>query len=265
MSLIQVTLSVIACIVGSGVLGGLIGWLGEDTTANNKNASAKESGAPKSCLYYLLLSIGAATTVPLFLTLIQSKISANVFSTGDAPKLEDWFVFFGLCVIAAIFAKNYLETLYGKLLDRLNKTDARLNKTKATADATKGRVDEIAENRLQEGEPIEDTVSSPVKKGIVAELTSSPSPIPPSNLTDAEKKVWAALIDPTFPRRRRSLEGIVSDTKLDLGSAQSVLNKLKAANLVEEVHGERTDNVYYRWLGAPSPHRGPKILGDGDF
>src|SRR5208282_1698583 len=122
MSISQVTFLVIACIVGAGVLGGLIGWLGED------KPNDKEGETPRSCLYYLLISTAAATTVPLFLTLIQSGISTNVFATGEI-KLQDWFVFFGLCVLAAIFAKKYLDTLYEKLLDKLNKTDAKLNRT----------------------------------------------------------------------------------------------------------------------------------------
>lgn len=273
-SISQVAELLIACIVGAGFLGGLVGWMGDNPSKDPKNGggdapakaaghAASADGTAKPLLYYILLSVGAAATVPLFLTLLQSKICDTIFSAGVDFKLQDWFVFFGLCVLAAIFAKRYLETLYEKLLERLQKTDAKLDRTAQTADQTKDRLDETEENAA--GSPALKSVihldrltrgilSKELSEDLTADAAGSRAaepPAPPPGLNDGERRIFAALHDPAYPLGRRSFGGVVSSTNLDQQTARGLLDKLKADGLVEEIRGERTRNFYYRWRDKP--------------
>ena len=274
----QVAASLIACIVAAGLLGGLVGWMGDDPPKDPKNGggngaakaagrAASADGTAKPLAYYIFLSVGAAATVPLFLTLLQSKICDTIFSTGGDFKLQDWFVFFGLCVLAAIFAKKYLETLYEKLLERLQKTDAKLDRTARTADQNKDRLDESVENAAGGPAALKSFIRLDRRtRGILAaefgesltedaagSHTAEPPapPAPPPGLSDAEQRIFAALHDPAYPLGRRSFGGIVSSTNLDQQTAQNLLDKLSADGLVEEIRGEHTRNFYYRWRDKP--------------
>lgn len=264
----------IACIVVAGCLGGLVGWMGDEPPKDPKggggNAPPKAPGSSadstaKPLAYYVLLSVGAAATVPLFLTLLQSKICDTIFSTGDDFKLQDWFVFFGLCVLAAIFAKKYLETLYEKLLERLQKTDAKLDRTAQTTAQNKDRLDEDKENAEADRAALKGVIHlDHLTRGILSKelgesLTADAAgggaaepPAPPPGLSDAEQKIYAALHDPAYPLGRRSFGGIVSSTYLDPQTTQSLLDKLEHDEFVEKIRGERTRNFYYRWRDKPT-------------
>jgi len=254
----QTAAAVLSCIIIAGILGGLVNYFGQNKPSNDNGEPAK-GGGPKNpndlvgpggasaiatklpAIYYILLSIAAASTVPLLLYLIQSKISDAIFKDDFATELQSWFVFFGLCVLAAVFAQKYLEAVYAKLLQEMNQT-------KNTAKKALGAASQAEENSIKARGVADDLrLNQVLKPEAKASLTPAPS-----HLTDIQKKIFDALNDPGFPLRRRTLGGIMNDAELDQTTALSNLNQMKAANLVKEEPGERTGTGYYRWIGTPS-------------
>ena len=96
----------IIIIVGMGFLGGLARHL--ITTKNDFNKTERLNNAIKS----VLLGICASITVPLFLHLLASEII--VWEEDFA--IQNYFLFAGFCVVAAIFSKKYLDKLYDKVI-----------------------------------------------------------------------------------------------------------------------------------------------------
>ncbi len=226
MSTTTIALLVILITVIDGILGGFI----------NYYQSATAADSIKSRCYYVLLSIGAAFIVPLFLSLAKSNILTNIFSAK--LNLEDWFVFFGACVIAAIYAKAFLETVSQKFLkmaeDAKNAANAANRKSDELA-AAQNKQDKASEN-------VENKADDAAKKAFQAR----PAPAVDLNAYGAnEQKVLEALMSPAFPLGRRSLGGIASEAKLDRTAVTAILDKLIAAGVVREVAGERTGNIFY--------------------
>jgi len=110
MSLTCIVVSTIVMILLAGILGGGINCL---------QARKADDPVPKSIGYYFLLSIAAAFSVPLFLSLTKSELLQNVLSTTPPLKTEDWFILFAVCLVAAIYAQTFLETISKNLLQRV--------------------------------------------------------------------------------------------------------------------------------------------------
>lgn len=257
----QTALAVVSCIVAAGFIGGFINYLGqnkpkdgdskveENGQASGPDGSDRGSGpatntARPPAAYYVLLSTAAAITVPVLLYIIQSKISDSLFKVDLSTDLQTWFVFFGLCVLAAVFAQRYLEAVYAKLLQEINQT-------KNTANKALGTAGKAEENSIKAKGVVEDfRLNQPIKSETQASLASPPTA--PSSLSPIQKKIFEALNDPAYSLKRRTLGGIMNDAALDQRTALSNLDQMKKENLVKEEAGGRTGTVYYRWIGSPS-------------
>jgi YLATT-like protein len=91
--------------VVAGLLGGAINLL---------QAQWADEPTPKHWFYFFLLSVAAAYTVPLFLSLTKSNLLENVLTSPI--KAGDWFILFAVCLIAAIYARVFLESVSKNLL-----------------------------------------------------------------------------------------------------------------------------------------------------
>ena len=216
----------------AGLLGGAINAL--------QTRKADEPG-PKHHAYYFLLSIAAAFAVPLFLSLTKSELLKNVLAAKTV--IEDWFIMFAVCLIAAVFAKSFLETVSEKLLQRMSAAEEEARKALAAAEKAKREAQEALmsiDTRDRSDEVTENVGASAGKKptGVkFLDLDLSKYPL-------EQQKVLKSLIDPAFDRR--TLGGISSDAGLSRQQVREILATLKSDEAVVEMPGEKTGKTYFQ-------------------
>lgn len=225
MSLTCLIVSTILMMLLAGVVGGGV---------NCMQARKADDPVPTNKAYYFLLSIAAAFSVPLFLSLTQSKLLENILK--QSPDLEDWFILFAMCLVAAIYAQSFLESVSKNLLQRVDNAVDTSHKALAKADDAQERSINMT------ADPAAQARSASAATAAASVRTADPD----------TQKVLAALQNPKFPLHRRTLGGIVRDTKLDSDSAIAILGKLSATGVVRKVSGEISDTDYYELQAPPS-------------
>ena len=68
----------------------------------------------------ILAGIGAALLMPLFLSMLSSSLLPDMLAAD--PKLDDFLVFGGFCLLAAISARTFIQTLSDKILREVKET-----------------------------------------------------------------------------------------------------------------------------------------------
>jgi fluoride ion exporter CrcB/FEX/DNA-binding MarR family transcriptional regulator len=192
---------VIAIIVLSGILGGIANFYVIE--------ASKKSTDKKSIWGYIVLGIVAAFVVPLFLNMISS----NLLEIGQSNHLA-LFVFCGFCLVAAVFSKSFLENMYGKIMQQVNKVQ-----------------DEVKELKEQESEPeLTDSVITESKQQ-------------DSELSENERKVLFAFGVGKYSYR--SFSGIKNETNLDRSIVQASLDSLVSKALLSQTFGKDNQHLWY--------------------
>lgn len=119
-----------------GGFGGLLNYL-------HNFDSYSEDSKGKSAIKYILLGIGSAILVPAFLKMISS----NLLSSNDN---NDFLIFAGFCLIAAIFSKRFITTIGEKILEAAKKAEKvsienkqQLKDTQFELSSTKERIEDV--------------------------------------------------------------------------------------------------------------------------
>ena len=94
----------IAIMLAIGAFGGFLNYLNDFDTLENEQKSGKSRGK------YILLGIGAALLVPLFLKMIESDIIRNRDNL-------DYLIFAGFCLIAAIFSRRFISSIGDRIME----------------------------------------------------------------------------------------------------------------------------------------------------
>ena len=121
----------------SGAFGGFLNYLHNfDTTENEKQNSVVRNK-------YILLGIAAAFVIPVFLKMISS----NLISSSDN---NDYLIFAGFCLIAAIFSRRFITTIGDKILEAAKKAEKVALESKQKSDntqlelsSTKQRIEDV--------------------------------------------------------------------------------------------------------------------------
>jgi hypothetical protein len=106
-----------------GAFGGLLNYLFNFDTAEN------DQKKNVIMFKYILLGIGAALLVPVFLKMISS----NLTSSQDN---NDYLIFAGFCLIAAIFSKRFITTIGEKILESAKKAEKSAMESKQKSEIT---------------------------------------------------------------------------------------------------------------------------------
>ncbi|HTO16315.1 MAG TPA: YEATS-associated helix-containing protein [Edaphocola sp.] len=125
----------IAIMIISGAFGGFLNYLHKfDTRADEETHSVTK---------YILLGIGAAFVIPLFLKMISSDL---IRSSDNL----DYLIFAGFCLIAAIFSKRFITTIGEQVLERAKNAEKMAKESIRKADnnqldiaTTKERVEDV--------------------------------------------------------------------------------------------------------------------------
>lgn len=91
--------------LGSMVVAGLLGGAASHILTGSSDNSRNKS---------LILGIAASFIVPVLLNMISSDLMSKA-----EKSIADLFVFFGFCVLAAVFSRNFLENIYSKVLQQV--------------------------------------------------------------------------------------------------------------------------------------------------
>lgn len=201
--------------LGAAILGGSINHF--------FYAEKREGKVARKTPWYacVLISAGAASLVPLFLTMIASSLVKEC----ETDK-QKYLVFFGFCVIAAISSRAFIGSLSVQVLDRIRR----------------------AEEKIEEVEPLvhkakEPHVPRPAEThAAAAEDAAAHAPGEgPGRGLDARMRVLFRLGEGDYVFR--TVDGVASSANLDARMCEDVLRGLRADGLVDKI--DDVDGV--RW------------------
>jgi len=207
-----------------GILGGTMNFfLATSDTARDWRTWSKA----------VLLGIGAAILIPLFLNTISSDLLNDVLGATEAGASA--LVFAGFCLIAAITSRAFIQTLADRVL-------AEAREAKQTATEAKAEVEKVAET-------VSDVVTEP-ERTVTTDTTAAPgamdSPPSPASgqirvLADDEKSFLRAMDKSKYTLR--SVGGIAQQTRQSPAAVEAMLQELEAKGLVSRVQGRKGE----RW------------------
>ncbi len=117
--------------IGAGLLGATVNL-----------ALAADSRTWAQWRWNAVTGIGAAFLIPLFLSIVSSKLMEGVLNPADPDRHKNLFVFSGFCLLAAASSKKFIETLSDRVLQDLR--EAKLD----AAEAKRGVSDLSASTKL---------------------------------------------------------------------------------------------------------------------
>lgn len=117
-------------IILSALIGGLVSWVfRNDPLPDEQNSSAINNGNDKpkevkkySLLNALLVGLAGAVIVPLFLNL-----GGNGILKDSRTNPANYFAFAGFCVLGAVFARDFLNSMGKTLLKRVDDLDKKID------------------------------------------------------------------------------------------------------------------------------------------
>jgi len=192
----------VSLIVAAGLLGGVANYF-----MNKPDTSWLWHDFFKSAL----LGLTAAATVPLFLR----TVSSNLMNECLAGDVIAYFVFFGFCVIAAIFSAKFLQSLADKLLQEVNQ----VKQKQEELDETTGIL--VQQNSDPQEQPeLETNLESVNKRGAAMALTD-------------EQKMMMTLQSGKYAFR--TISGLSADTGMDRTTALAMLTDLETKGKVQKI------------------------------
>lgn len=189
----------ILIIVFSGVFGGIVNFF-----RNNM----KEDFSIFKILKSITFGLAASLLVPLLLKMISSNLLES--SKND---LQDYFVITGFCIVSAIFATNFIDSIAKKVLNEIGSVKDNFENVKLD-------VDEL-------------TTEPDIQ--IVTDLVNK---IP---IEDEEKEILFAISNSKYTYR--SISGLFKELRYEKETIKDILKKLVERNLV--IEAERRSGI--RW------------------
>jgi hypothetical protein len=232
---------VMLIMLGAGILGGYINHL--------QTGKAEPDNTPWKCL---VIGIGASALVPLFLNMISSNLFDEVLSNAPSRKLSTFFVFAGLCLVAAIASTRFIGTLLDKLFaqvqklqdktesleakteqigkktDRVEvKTDQAEQKAAFAVEAAVSEPDEVAT-----AERIQRVLSNVTSVGASSSIASANDPADRAHDIDEQKReVLRALANSRWSLR--TFGGIAKEIDATPGQVRDALVELQSYGLAQ--------------------------------
>ena len=112
----------LGCILICGIVSGYASYLWQDKTPVQLDPSQTQSSDWQK---YVVISVVAAATVPLFLQTISSQLI--IPEANGYAKPTNYFVFSGLCLLAGFSAPQYLKRLTSKIFEDIDNANSKAN------------------------------------------------------------------------------------------------------------------------------------------
>src|ERR1044071_3170553 len=201
----------IVVILFTGFFGGVLNYL------LNKKDDPEDPGLWRN----LVLGIGAALLVPLFLHVIGSNLVSQMHNgAGGHPDYSQVLVFGGFCLVAAMSAKTFIQSISDRVLKRAERAE----KLADEAEQKASRAQIVAERFIEPPE------------GKSSELSAFSADITPS---DDECGILKALANTKYVLRTSS--GLAVETKISKSYTDDILKRLKELKLAETTEFTASD------------------------
>jgi YLATT-like protein len=198
---------------GSGVLGGFMNFFISDP----------RSERPLTWWQHLVVGVGAALMVPLFLNMISSGLIDTVLgSNGLAPDSSKLFVLAGFCLAAAVTSRAFIQNISERVLREI-KDELR--------DTKKQVREEIKESKEQVVKLSNTVVDSSAEPELISESYASTDAWQEHEpyLSPDELAMLTAMTNTRYSLR--TISGLAKDTGLDKATVNAVLTSLVSQGL----------------------------------
>lgn len=165
----------------------------------------------------LVIGIGAAFVVPLFLQTISSDLITQCGADG-----KYYFVYAGFCLIAAIFSRRFLDTVADAVIKKAEDAEKKADQAIETANLNEEKMSAIVDKNSEPEEQIDfsDTdltlINQDVKDKVKTDVRNIISVFKNSKYT------------------YRSAKGIAKDINTDMSIVEMVLNELEEAGIIKK-------------------------------
>jgi DNA-binding MarR family transcriptional regulator len=205
-------------IVIAGLLGGVINYF-------MVHVKEEEFSNMYIFLKSVFLGLGASALIPLFLSLIGSKLLEPVFSAKGYPYLN-YYVIGGFCLAGSIYSKRFIEDVYS----RITKAEGVAIAAKKTAEEAKKTTNEIELSVTETDHPPE----------ILNHQALNQNP------SDTKTKNFQLIIHALLESRYvyRTLTGISKETGIDKSMLKDYLDEMIASGLVTSKVNKNESRVF---------------------
>ena len=114
----------------AGFLGGTVNYF--------QTYAKKEEGGSRKYWTCIIIGLAASFLVPLFLKTISSNL-INCTNAG-CPQALDYLVFLGICLIAAIFSRRFIDSIAARILKKVEEAKEDAKEAKEDASASKDAI-----------------------------------------------------------------------------------------------------------------------------
>jgi hypothetical protein len=215
-------LIVFSVMVASGAIGGLISFFISGTV---EDTSRTVDYTPLSWWRHIVIGIGAALIIPLFL----NSISAHLISDMEKDHSQI-FVLIGFCLVAAITSRTFISTMSEKVFRELRANKREISAVKGVAEQAETKAEEANEKASYSQAAVsplveEDDVDQPPFSA--ANLSNSAF-----TLSEEQLKVLRALFSSKYTLR--SISGISTETGLDRSNVNRIISELIKMGLADQ-------------------------------
>ena len=230
----------LAVILLAGLIGGYAQYLTmappvAEPAAPGEPGTPAQAPVARSLAQLLVLGVVAAACVPLFLSLVESKLIETILR-GTGVDFQQLLIFAGFCLVAAFSSRRFIDALSNSVLQRLEQVEAKAEK--ATADATKARSTAQEVARETDSEAADDAREAPPPEAAEAPKGDAPPP----SISAEERKVLQALTRRTY----RTRHGIAEDAGMTKPRVIQILGKLEEQKLALPTRSPTTGGG--RWI-----------------
>ena len=216
---------VVVIIIGAGLIGGWAAYL-----TQLEDAPSPTAAKPPSVLRFCVLGLIASACVPLFLSLVQSKLLENTFGKTAAEQFIACLVFAGLCLIAAFSARSFIDSISRRVLQQVEQI--------------KERQSEVEQQVAVNSEKIDDQKAEPVSADDHEAEAATVDETPPA-IGEGERRIIEALARKSY----RTVSGIVEDSDLDRTAVFAQLRELAKKGLAVPTTSKKSGGL--RWMITP--------------
>ncbi len=221
------TISLAMAMAFGGIAGGFASYIITPIDEENNTKIPKWS-------YVILLGVIVAFTVPLFLSLAQSRLVEDITNPANPNKSvgANVLVLMGFCIVAAFSARRFLENLSERVLADLKKT--------------KAKVEDNAEQIEKLDEALEKNIPAPQPPNEAENLIpQTGAPLILNELPNIYKVLYATSLN-----TKRTLSGISKDSGLTREETQKIIHSAISKGFIEITVSDRTGGRRFRLTPA---------------
>ena len=238
----------------AGLLGGWAGYLLDPASSGAANSASKAQALYR----YLVLGVIAAACVPLFLTILQSDLVSKIFSPvkedgREVVPYSQFLVFTGFCLVAAISARSFLDTVSKQVMRDAQQATQTANQAQVQAIEAQKKAEvasELAVDAL-------DGSTAPSHPALTEAAQAIPADTAVPKIAPEEGRALQAMMKKT----RRTAAGVAEELGISRARVAELLDELESKKLVEPTTSPNTGGQ--RWQITPLGVHTLRATGSG--